>query len=97
VEDVLKTLLMNLFTAGILSACAPLAPPVAINQPVISACDVDNLAHLVGLPRRALDGTSFEGPVRWLAPGSMMTMDFSPDRVNFELDADDIITRIYCG
>jgi hypothetical protein len=34
---------------------------------------------------------------RILPPGSMMTQDFSPSRVNFETDADGKVTRIWCG
>jgi hypothetical protein len=34
---------------------------------------------------------------RILPPGSMMTMDHSPGRVNFDVDADGKITRAWCG
>jgi len=36
-------------------------------------------------------------PYRVLEPGSMMTMDHSPARVNFDVDKAGIITRIWCG
>jgi hypothetical protein len=35
--------------------------------------------------------------VRVLPPGAMMTMDYSTDRVNFDVDAQGIITRVWCG
>ena len=36
-------------------------------------------------------------PYRILPPGSMMTMDHSPARINFDLDEAGIITRVWCG
>jgi hypothetical protein len=36
-------------------------------------------------------------PYRILPPGSMMTMDYSPSRVNFELDENGVVKRIFCG
>lgn len=35
--------------------------------------------------------------VRFLAPDAPMTMDYSPDRVNFSVDADGKITGAWCG
>lgn len=34
---------------------------------------------------------------RILPPGSMMTQDYSPSRVNVETDAGDKIVRVWCG
>ncbi len=34
---------------------------------------------------------------RILPPGSAMTMDYSEDRVNFNVDPDGKITRVWCG
>jgi hypothetical protein len=36
-------------------------------------------------------------PFRELPPGAMMTMDHAPARVNFDLDANGVITRVWCG
>ena len=36
-------------------------------------------------------------PFRVLPPGSMMTMDHSPARVNFDTDEAGTITRVWCG
>lgn len=35
--------------------------------------------------------------IRWLPPGSVMTMDYRPDRLNVDLDAGGVITRVRCG
>lgn len=34
---------------------------------------------------------------RMLPPGSAMTMDYRPDRINIELDDNNIVVRVFCG
>ncbi|MBT0669082.1 hypothetical protein HT136_11975 [Novosphingobium profundi] len=41
--------------------------------------------------------TQGKKPVRVLKPGSVMTMDYRGDRLNVEVDADNVITRLHCG
>lgn len=36
-------------------------------------------------------------PFRILPPNSMVTQDYAPARVNFDLDAGGIVTRVWCG
>ncbi len=35
--------------------------------------------------------------VRWIAPGTMVTMDYSPERLNIRLDAKNVVTSLDCG
>lgn len=35
--------------------------------------------------------------IRWIAPGSAVTMDFSASRLNAELDDDGVIRALRCG
>ncbi|MEQ1509354.1 MAG: I78 family peptidase inhibitor [Sphingopyxis sp.] len=35
--------------------------------------------------------------IRWIDPGMAVTEDFSPARLNAELDSDGVVTRIRCG
>ncbi len=37
------------------------------------------------------------GTLRWIRPGDMVTMDFRPDRLNIELDAQGRVARLRCG
>ncbi|MGQ0528132.1 MAG: I78 family peptidase inhibitor [Alphaproteobacteria bacterium] len=41
--------------------------------------------------------SALKRPYRFLPPGSMMTMDYSPARVNFDLDDARVVKRIWCG
>ncbi|WP_294621247.1 I78 family peptidase inhibitor [uncultured Roseovarius sp.] len=77
-----------------LAACQPEAetPP-----DMAESCGADALQHLLGEPRSAFDSMSVEAPTRILPPGSAMTMDHRPDRLNVDLDEDGRITRIWCG
>ena len=35
--------------------------------------------------------------LRWIPPGGMVTMDYRPDRLNIELDAQNRVTALRCG
>lgn len=35
--------------------------------------------------------------LRWVQPGTMVTMDFRQDRANVRLDSDNRVTKIDCG
>ncbi len=51
----------------------------------------------VGQPVRILYGVSFPFAVRVIKPGDMMTMDYSPNRLNIFLDENDIMREVRCG
>ena len=64
--------------------------------PEENACGAAQMQALIGTPVAAQD-FSGHAAVRILPPGSMVTMDYRPDRLNVEHDADGVITRIACG
>lgn len=71
----------------------------SVGQENLGSVDCD-FSPWIGLPvdadMQAVLRTS-NRPFRVLPPGAMMTMDHSPARVNFDLDAGGIITRVWCG
>ncbi|MBB3711223.1 hypothetical protein FHS00_000785 [Limimaricola variabilis] len=85
----------------LLAACAPLAQaPAPAPTPAPAdpgTCGADARQHLVGAPVTALERELILGPVRIIRPGDAVTMDFRPDRINFEIDALERIARVYCG
>jgi len=89
--------LLGLMTA----ACVPAAPPVAqpvpepFEQPQL--CGAEGLQGLVGQPESVLATMRFSQTVRVIHPGTAVTMDFSPFRLNILIDATGRITRVYCG
>lgn len=63
------------------------------------SCDKSRFAEgaLVGRRADSIPFDDFPFPVRVVAPGMAMTMDFSPTRLTVETDADGVITRFSCG
>jgi Peptidase inhibitor I78 family len=60
-------------------------------------CGASAYEALIGQPRAILDATEFSQPVRVIPFGRFVTLEYLPDRINFELDRGDLVTRIYCG
>lgn len=83
------------------TASAPVTPeaqPPAIDpaNPPPDACGAAQYAALVGQPITAA-GVPAEGPnVRYIRPNSQVTMDFRADRLNIDIDANDVITGFRC-
>lgn len=75
-----------------LAACDIPEPP-----PEARLCRAAELQWLVGTPVRHFDPAAEAGPVRVLAPGSVMTMDHNPARLNIYHDARGRVTQVTCG
>lgn len=85
--------------AAVLCAClglvACLEAPSQETQ--ADACGSSEMSHLTGISRAQLEAIAFSQPHRILGPDDVMTMDFNPERVNFTLDDDGNVDRIWCG
>ena len=77
-----------------LAACKPAETPPPNRT---ESCGAAALQHLVGQPQAALEAEAINAPTRILPPGSAMTMDHRPDRLNVELDDTGTIQRLWCG
>jgi hypothetical protein len=99
---------MTRLMAGVLlmtiTGCANVPPAEAEQVPVRGAgsCDASKAQGLVGKVRsKKLDGDALRLSgariLRWIKPGTMVTMDFRQDRLNLHLDAKDKIIRVACG
>ena len=82
-----------------LSACAttPTEP-----SPPPGACRAEAGTALVGRAATAELGAAalrLTGAtrLRWIRPGDVVTMDYSPQRLNLHLDADGKVERLACG
>jgi peptidase inhibitor I78 family protein len=82
-----------LTSLAILAACATAADPLAGSR----TCGADRLQHLLGQPGSQVALLGLPGPLRMIDPGTMVTQDFRPDRINFEMDEAGNIRRISCG
>ncbi|WP_254216473.1 I78 family peptidase inhibitor [Tabrizicola sp. TH137] len=84
------------------AACVPSSPPYAgdpgpVSGGGVNACGALDLQYLVGAPARDLEAIQFNKPVRVIYPGSAVTMDFNPERLNFEVDRAGRVARVTCG
>lgn len=77
------------------TANAPSAPalPSAEND----TCNGLQHAALMGQDATALERVLILGQVRVIRPGMAVTMDFRPERLNFNIGTTNRITRIFCG
>lgn len=70
--------------------------------PISAGCDAEAAAFAVGETGdeptvEAARSAANARTVRLIPPGTAITQDYVPDRLNVELDADDRITRLWCG
>ncbi|MEL7461339.1 MAG: I78 family peptidase inhibitor [Pseudomonadota bacterium] len=78
---------------ALLTACAA----ESVDAPPDDSCGAPVLSHLVGQDMSALAAMTFPDTTRFIAPDTAITMDFSPTRLNFDLDDAGVITRVWCG
>ncbi len=84
-----------------LPACAT-TPAEGAPEPGTDACNAAAARALVGRPAtaallaeaRRLTGARRVRPIR---PGDVVTMDYSPERLNIHIDADGKVDRFACG
>ena len=79
-----------------LTACMP-APVTSTDPPVASTCGAEGLQSLVGQSARVLETMKFGVVTRIITPGMAVTMDYSPERLNIEIDDAGRISRVACG
>jgi hypothetical protein len=99
---------MTRLMAGVLlmtiSGCAPAPPAEAEEVPVRGAgsCDASKAQGLIGRAHSEqldADALRLSGArtLRWIKPGTMVTMDYREDRLNLHLDARGRVTKVACG
>ena len=73
------------------------AAPVWANGTDEDLCGASGFQGLVGQSAEIARMLELDQPVRVIPPNSAVTMDYRPDRINFELDEDDRIAVVRCG
>lgn len=62
-----------------------------------SNCGAADLQSLIGQPETVLARMRFGTVVRVIHPGEMVTEDYSPSRLNIQIDASGRIAALSCG
>jgi len=89
-----------IIAAGVLAllGCSAVEPELpTLPEPDADTCNVRQYAGLIGQDVTALERVLILGQVRVIRPGTVVTQDFRPERMNFHITADDHIQRIACG
>jgi len=60
-------------------------------------CGAAGYQNLIGQSADIFASMTFPAPMRIIKPGMAVTMDYSPNRLNVELDAQNMIVRFWCG
>ena len=82
----------------LLAACTMDMPPPVMPPPdPVNQCGAADLQGLVGQPAAVLETMRFSQPIRIILPGQAITMDYSPNRLNIEINEADRIARVSCG
>lgn len=100
----MRTALIAAGMAALLGGCETLGgergpPPIADGR---YACDATAIQPLIGqeattdLGAEAMRGSRAR-TVRWIRPGTAVTMDYRNDRLNIEVDAQNRVTALRCG
>ncbi|HYZ49026.1 MAG TPA: I78 family peptidase inhibitor, partial [Sphingomonas sp.] len=68
----------------------------------MEGCDVSELKDVIGRPfdealQAQAQAATGAKSVRVIRPGQMVSMDYVPDRLNLELDAQDKVVSARCG
>jgi hypothetical protein len=96
----LATLLLLAGCAGPGGPCNIPAQPVS--RPDTDECGAAALSRYLnvtpsGEMKTAIATAAGDHPIRYIAPGDAVTMDFVPSRLNADLGDDGRITRFRCG
>ncbi|OOY05499.1 I78 family peptidase inhibitor [Thioclava sp. F28-4] len=78
------------------AACQPRGGPPGPGAPRAGTCPPPGLAALEGRPESVLAELPLARPHRIIHPGDAVTMDYAPDRVNFEIDENGTIAAVRC-
>lgn len=98
-----STLAALLLLAGCAGPAGPCnIPPEPAAQPATDECGAAALSRYLGVVpsgemKTAIAAAAGDRPVRYIAPGDAVTMDFVPARLNVETGDDGRITRFRCG
>ena len=96
----MRSFLPLILTATLLQACTTILPlpiPNPIPRSDLTSCHAVGLEGLVGAHVSLLPTNGAWSSVRIIKPGQMVTMDFSPTRLNVRVDNAGIILSLACG
>jgi len=80
-----------------LVALAACEEPATLKDDAPNECGAAGYQNLIGQSADIFASMTFPAPMRIIKPGMAVTMDYSPKRLNADLDAQNRIVRFWCG
>jgi len=71
--------------------------PACVQAQPEDACGASGFQGLIGQTGEIARLIELDRPMRVIEPGMAVTMDYRPDRINFELDEEGRIAVVRCG
>ncbi len=86
----------------VMGGCMPIEEDVPTRDDARFTCNAAPVQGMIGrtaTPELGAEAVraSKARTMRWIAPGTVVTMDYRIDRLNIHLDARNKVTRIVCG
>lgn len=85
-----------LFALPVLALAACIEPETPAEEPIPTACGAAGFEGLVGQPEAVLSNMQFPIGTRIIRPGTAVTMDFRPERLNIEIGENRRIEKVGC-
>ncbi len=82
---------------ALVAGCTGVFPANESTDREDTACDVPRYQGMIGHPSAVLNTVALPPATRIIRPGTVVTMDYNPVRLNIGLDAQERITRVWCG
>lgn len=92
----MKSILPVVIIVPLLAACVPEAPPPEAMAPSDDSCGASRYLALVGQSGATISIPADQA-YRSYKTGDPVTMDFNPNRLNFEHDKTGKLVRVSCG
>lgn len=70
---------------------------VVTKQPDPNACGASGMQNLIGKDDDVLAAFTLPQGTRFIYPGTPVTEDYRPDRLNIDIDQSGVITGVWCG
>ncbi|MDZ7906708.1 MAG: I78 family peptidase inhibitor [Cypionkella sp.] len=84
-----------------LTACQEAAPDInqqaELGKDMVVSCGAESLKGLIGQPKTVLETMRFSQRIRVISPGSAVTKDYLPTRLNIYVDGKGMIIDLRCG
>lgn len=97
--NLVSTIAIRCSAAVLVAACQAVIPDKgeADNAQATAVCRSGELDNFIGEQIDSDTIRGFEQPVRIISSGQAITMDYSADRINLEVDKLGIIIAAFCG